>query len=235
MNIKLIYGLDNIPSRKLDLVVVIDVFRSSSVICNCIKNNAAKINLFSSKLDILQIPKEKNFLFCGEENCSKINFFDKGNSPLEYLSDLSGKYVYYISGFGSKALLKSNSDNIFLIGLINLKYASYIFNKYFSDRNIYLIIGGNKDVICMDDFICAGVFISSLNFKKLDELSLNALNLVIQYKSILVDLLYESPAAKYLISCGFKKDVEYCILKELNLLPFKINNEIVKFNEFKFS
>jgi len=231
MILKMVFGLENIPKTKKNVIVVVDAFRSSAVINNAFKNGVNNIFLFIDKNQIItQDSISQHIMLCGEKNCLKIKGFDLGNSPLEYNSNVKNKVLLYCSGFGSKALLLSNANYVFLSGFTNAEAMAILLNKKFNNSEIYFVIGGGKYTICMDDFIAAGIIISFLNFKFLDNFCLSSLNLVLQYKDILINIIYNSPSVKNLLELGFSKDVKFCINESFDIIPYKKGNELVKFD-----
>jgi len=225
MNLKMKIGLKNIPKDKKEIIVIIDAFRSSATLNYAFKKKAKKIILFNTISQIYKHALKNKGLLCGEKNGLKPVNFNLGNSPEEY-TNVKNKTIFYTSGFGAKAVLKSKAKFVYLVGFTNIKYfTEYILKKH-KNKTIYFIVDGKKQSICMDDYICLGLIISKLESDKMDIGCKIATNIIYQYQKIIMDLIYSSPPVNLLLKQGFKKDVEFCIFKKINILIYKKNNEL---------
>ena len=85
-------------------VVVVDILRATSCMVTAFAHGASSITPVAS-LENCQRMKSKGFITSGECNGEKVEGFDKGNSPFEYMSDdIKGKKIAFTTTNGTQAI-----------------------------------------------------------------------------------------------------------------------------------
>ena len=163
----------------------------------------------------------------GERGGKKVEAFDMGNSPFEYMKPaLKGKNVATTTTNGTKAIsLSADADEVIIGAFLNLKAVVQRLEK--TNKDIVLFCAGWKGRYNLEDSLYAGAIceglIKSASFS--DDATLSALYL---YRSMAHDLHYfisRSNHAARLSKFGIRKDIEYCSrIDEFSKVPY-LNQE----------
>ncbi|NLK95989.1 MAG: 2-phosphosulfolactate phosphatase family protein [Clostridiales bacterium] len=214
------------------VVVVIDVFRATSVITTAINNGCKSITPVLTIEEALKIKKDKPFvLLGGERKGLKIEGFDFSNSPLEYnKKNVSGKEIVFTTTNGTRALTKCTAAEKILIGaMINGKAVADKLMEI--NKDVVIVNAGTNGNFSIDDFICSGYIISEIINKKDNvELTDIARLAYIDYNKEDNVISYMSQARhyKYMMTIDLQDDIQYCIQKNImNVVP-EYNNEIIE-------
>ena len=170
MNIKIVNMIDKI-NTKIDVAVIIDVFRAFSVETYIINNNVKKL-IPVGDINIAYKLKEqnKNSILIGERGGKPLPDFDYGNSPSKLKDiDFTGKEVIHTTSCGTQGIEKvKNAKEIITGSLVNAKaIVKYIEKK--KEENIFLVCTGYKTESLYDeDYLCAYYIKSMLEGKNID-------------------------------------------------------------------
>src|ERR1700722_2690178 len=86
------------------IVVVIDVLRATSSMCTALHYGVEKILPVASILEARNY-QSKGFLVAAERQAQKVEGFDLGNSPFEYMKpELKGKVIVFTTTNGTQAI-----------------------------------------------------------------------------------------------------------------------------------
>ena len=236
--------------------IVIDVLRGSTTLIQAVKNGASKIIPAAEPNDALGLSsrlRAGEYLLCGERDGLKIEGFNLGNSPYEYVSDkVKGKDLLYCSTNCSKALIETVQSDRVLIGTFNNLTA--VIDSIELEGRIILVCAGKLGRFALEDATCAGMFISQIIKRSLAEIAVNdasrtAKSLYDTYHRDMLGMLKESSHGSYLTQLGMEKDLELAsmvdierIVPELALLKthyfatmapaeLKRDSKATKFNE----
>ena len=96
MKVDIIISADDITESKIEnkIVVVIDMFRATSVIVTALSNGCKEVIPYLTIEETLEHAKKLNredYILGGERRAVKIDGFDLSNSPLEYTEDSNKK------------------------------------------------------------------------------------------------------------------------------------------------
>src|SRR5690606_5101269 len=101
-------------------VVVIDMLRASSTICQALASGATCVMPFLEVEETLRAAQRYprgEVVLGGERHGTKIEGFDLGNSPLEYTPDaVAGKRVLFTTTNGTRALAHAAAAERTLVG-----------------------------------------------------------------------------------------------------------------------
>ena len=205
MKINILYSPENIK-QKVDLAVVIDVFRAFSTECYIFANNAEKILPVESVDNALELKKEHHdYLLMGEDQGEIPESFDYGNSPFEIKDkDFSGKNIIHSTSNGTKGIYKSiNAEEIITGSFVNIgAIVRYIKQK--APNTVNLICTGTTSKSVLDeDHLCARYIEAALLDKE-----------TWSVKKIVDTLKKEGYADHYFdetVTSHPKEDFDYCL------------------------
>lgn len=204
-------------------VIVIDVLRTCTSITVSLFNKAKEVIPAESVAKAAKLKRSSGeTLLCGERNGKIIQGFNLGNSPLEFIeSTVKGKILVFCTTNGTVSIVKSRLAKNCIIGsFINLgKVVEYITGL---KEDIVILASGKQGNFSLEDFICAGAIIKEMikannnNTYELNDPENSALTLS---ECLIYDndnninqdkvtrLLQSTEHGKYLISLGFKEDL----------------------------
>src|SRR6187549_669332 len=97
-------------------VVVVDILRATSCMTTAFAHGIESITPFAKLEDCLTM-KSKGYFTAGERDGKKVDGFDLGNSPFEYMDEnLKGKKIAFTTTNGTQAIAKSAGAKEIIIG-----------------------------------------------------------------------------------------------------------------------
>ncbi len=204
-------------------VVVIDVLRATSVIVHGISQGALEILPVNTVEDAFQIVKhfpEGTALLGGERGSRKVQGFDLGNSPREYIAaKVSGRRVILTTTNGTKAFHSVSSGKEVMTGsFFNIRA---IARRCLDLGNDLLIFpSGDEGGFSLEDTVCGGMLIDRILMEAqrpvvLTDASRSALILYQRFKENPVEAFRLSTHGMDLIERGFEEDLDYCAQVDL--------------------
>lgn len=223
MKIDIIISADDIIENKIKdkIVVVIDMFRATSVIITALNNGCREVIPFLTIEETLNAAKKfnrGNYVLGGERKATKIEGFDLSNSPLEYTEAfVKNKTVLMTTTNGTRTLAKvTSARKVLIAAMINAKAAAESLFKI--NEEVVIVNAGTNGNFSMDDFICSGYIINELlNYNENVELSDIAKTANIIYEENKDIITYVKKATHYEVmkSLELDKDIEYCTRKSI--------------------
>ena len=217
-----------VPCEELDydvgerMVVIVDVFRATSVVVTAL-SIGAKYVLPVEGID--QAFELKGILsdvvLAGERNSLKIEGFDFSNSPLELLKskeELLNKGMILTTTNGTRAILAhSKAKGMIAASFLNIDTSvDFVSSK---NDDLLLVCSGANGRFSMEDFVFCGSFIDRLSLSGKDiELSSGAYVAYKFYKNNvenLKEMIMMGEHTKNLIRLGFGEDVDFCLRENL--------------------
>jgi len=209
-------------------VAVIDVLRATSVIIHALSQGATEIipvaTIEEALSRITQFP-EGTALLGGERESRKIEGFDLGNSPREYIGErIKGKRLILTTTNGTKAFHRvSSGREILATSFFNIGAIA----RHCLDMRTNLLIfpSGDEGRFSLEDVVCGGMLIDRMLEKgkgpfSLTDASQSALILYERFKENLVKALRLSTHGQDLIERGFEEDLSYCAQVDItNVVP----------------
>jgi len=215
-------------------VVVIDVLRASTSICQALASGAKEVIPMDSPAEAIELAdnlSSDKVLLCGEREGQIIEGFDLGNSPLEYTRErVKGRTLIFSSTSGSRTIVRSRLASDTLVGgFVNIQ--SVI--DYFPDSldDLVIICAGKWQYYSMEDCVCGGMLIDKLIERYKDaELNdgANTSKILYQYhKDSIPEMIRESAHGRYLASIGMEQDLPVCAaLNSIPVLPRLIDGKV---------
>lgn len=199
-------------------VVVIDVLRATSVIVHALSQGALEIFPVSTVEEAFQLVKTfppGTTLLGGEKDTRRIEGFDLGNSPKEYIAErVKEKRLILRTTNGTKAFhLVSSGKEVMVGSFFNIGAVAQRCVEI--GRDLLLFPSGDEGNFSLEDTVCGGMLID-LIIKKgkkhvvLTDASHSAYILYQRFEDNLVEAFHLSRHGKELIDLGHGDDLLYC-------------------------
>ncbi|MSS73537.1 MAG: 2-phosphosulfolactate phosphatase [Candidatus Latescibacteria bacterium] len=217
-------------------VVVIDALRASTTLVTALANGCREIVPVDTVERAMATRKRigpQGVLLCGERGGLKIQGFDLGNSPREYLPEVvAGKTLVFTSTNGSRAMVFVRGCHLGLIGaFIN---AGATARRILSDSaEVAIVCSGRENLLSIEDMTCGGLIVSRLLELRpeavLNDAARTAHILYEHYAHDLLGLLKTSDHGRHLVEIGFGDDLPFCALIDTtHVVPVIRDSKVVK-------
>jgi len=193
-------------------VVVVDILRATSCMVTAFAHGVDSITPFAN-LEACRAMKAKGYITSGERDGKKVDGFDKGNSPFEYMNnDIRGKKIAFTTTNGTQAIEKAKGAKRIIVGSF-LNLSSVVKYLLFGENSVLIVCAGWKGKVNLEDTLFAGAVVDKLiNHIEPDcDAPLAAQRLYVQAKDDMVQYLSNSSHVKRLARLGIQKDIEYCV------------------------
>jgi 2-phosphosulfolactate phosphatase len=218
-----LYSVEN------QIVVVVDIFRATSCMTTAFAHGIERIKPFAKMEDCLAM-KAKGYYTAGERDGKKVEGFDLGNSPFEYMEPyLKGQRIAFTTTNGTQAIAKSMGAKQIVIGsFLNINAVAEYLKKF--DNNILIVCAGWKGKFNLEDTVFAGALIDLLNdcTEKACDSPIAAHNLYLTAQNDLVGFLQQASHTKRLAKLNIVKDIEFCLTpNQYPLVPVLVDDELL--------
>lgn len=193
-------------------VVVVDILRATSCMTTAFAHGIQSITPFASLEDCLAM-KNHGYFTSGERDGKKVDGFDLGNSPFEYMDKtLRGERIAFTTTNGTKAIAKSIGAREIVIGsFLNLTALAKYLERGKDD--ILVVCAGWKGRFNLEDTLFAGALIEAL--RDTVELECDApqatLHLYLTAKSNMMEFLKDASHIKRLANLNIVEDIKFCL------------------------
>lgn len=207
---------------KNKIVVAVDIFRATSCMVTGMAHGVEAIYPVATVDDCFKMGTEKGMITAGERGGAKIDGFDIGNSPYEYMkSEFQDKSIVVTTTNGTKTILASlEADQILIGAFLNLKaLADYISTSH---KDVIVHCAGWKGTVNLEDTLFAGALIDEIksSHHASGDSALIAQELFHANSNDLLGISKRSSHAKRLATFGIGKDIEFCMNESLySVLP----------------
>ncbi len=208
-------------------VVVIDVLRATSVIVHALSEGATEIlpvEAVEEAFRKVMLYPSGTTLLGGERQNRRIEGFDLGNSPREYVSGIvKGKRILLTTTNGTKAFrLVSAGKEVMASSFFNIGSTAERCMKLRQDLLIFL--AGDEGRFSLEDALCGGMLIERISRRErrleLTDASLAAHFVFKRFESDLLKGLQSSHHGKDLVRHGLADDLAYCAQEDrFRLVP----------------
>ena len=203
--------------------VVIDAFRATSVIVEGLHNGAKSVIPVESVEEAMALKSANpEIILGGERDGVLIEGFDLDNSPLSYSSEkVRNKEIVITTTNGTRAMKGvAGASAVYLGSFLNV---SAVARKVSNANSLVLVCSGSENTVSLEDSLCAGAIIYSLESLTSIEWTDTAYMLKTLYKEERGDLnglLSKGVHYRELVANGFEKDVHFCIqLNKRSVVP----------------
>lgn len=211
------------------VVIVVDIFRATSCMVTALASGVEQIEAFATLEECLAM-REKGYLTAGERDGKKVDGFDFGNSPFEYMhEELVGKRIAFTTTNGTQAIVKARGARKILIGsFLNL---SAITNHLLAQASSVLIVcAGWKGKVNMEDTLFAGAVVSRIHTAIVPacDAPLMAQQLYQQASADMEKYLQPSSHLQRLLRLGIKEDIAFCLTNDKYDVVPEVNEGVIK-------
>lgn len=214
------------------VVVVTDILRATSCMTTAFAHGVESIVPFAS-LDECKAMKAQGYFTAGERDGKKVDGFDLGNSPFEYMDPaLKGEKIAFTTTNGTQAIHKSIRAKEVIIGsFLNLSaVAAYLRNQ---NSNVLVVCAGWKGRVNLEDTLFAGALVTRFEglLEPACDAPLAAGHLYKAAKHDMVGFLSNSSHVKRLSRLNIHKDVEFCLTEDrYDVVPRLVDGVIRSIN-----
>lgn len=222
-------NLLNLYSLEGKIVVIVDILRATSSMVAGLGSGVESIVPVGT-LEECRALKSEGYVCAGEREGYRVEGFDLGNSPFEYIGDaVKGKKIAMTTTNGTQALvLSKNAAKIVIGAFLNLSYLATYLKK--QSHDVLIVCAGWKGKFCIEDTLFAGALAELLldTLESNDDSTLAALTLYQSAKNNLYEYLLQSSHYKRLSHLEGGKDVAYCIeIDKFAVVPVWNGRELV--------
>ena len=147
--------------------VVIDVIRATSTICQALDAGYDRVWCVAEVEDARPLRDDGDVTLGGERLGVRIDGFDLGNSPREYLEPRSSTLAMSTTN-GTRAIVigAERCERVYLASLLNLDAVVDVARSHGDDVAVFC--AGVKGAFALDDAYVAGRVVESLGFERSD-------------------------------------------------------------------
>lgn len=200
-----------LPQRDLSATtcVVFDVLRATSSMITGLAHGAAEIHPVTTIDEALALKQRlPQAVLGGERHGDRIEGFDVGNSPLEYM-DLAGRSIITTTTNGTVALRACEKAQRVLVGaILNIDALATELTRA-QPEQVVLVCAGTFADFALEDTIGAGLLIAALGKPELTDSAYAALAVAQCYPEPL-DALRRARNGRALEAKGRGTEVEWC-------------------------
>jgi 2-phosphosulfolactate phosphatase len=210
-------------------VVVVDILRATSCMTTAFAHGVAAITPFARLEDCLAT-KALGYFTAGERDGKKVDGFDLGNSPFEYMDEkLRGQKIAFTTTNGTQAIARSAGAREIIIGsFLNL---SAVANHVLQGNNSVLVLcAGWKGKVNLEDTLFAGALVEATkaHIEAECDAPLMAQHLYNQGKSNMVAYLQNASHVKRLKKLNIEKDIAFCVTEDTYpIVPILKENDLL--------
>ena len=228
---------------KDSIVVVNDIFRATSAMCTAFENGA-KSMVPVETIEEARALQAKGYLAGAERDAVKVEGFDFGNSPYDYMGDhVKGQTLVLTTTNGTRAIemAKGVSDTIVIGSFLNISALTKWLVK--QNKNVLILCSGWKGRINLEDSLFAGALTKELIKEDggyslehdVEDSALIAMYLFEMAQKDPEKLLKISSHRRRLAKLSLKEDIRYCLtLDTTTKIPILINDELVDLETTEF-
>jgi len=207
-------------------VVVIDVYRTTTVIITALANGASDIIPAESIDEAWEISRTLNadkVLLAGEREAIPIKGFQLDNSPFSYTEDtVRNKTIVMTTSNGTRAIkVSSHCNSLYIASFLNI--AAVVSKLVKRNVDVSIVCAGTMGNFSLEDGLCAGMIISRMSRQceiETSDLGWAMTELVERSTDIRALLERGSFAYRYLKKTNYQKDIDYCLtVDSLELVP----------------
>lgn len=209
-------------------VVVVDILRATSCMTTAFAHDVHSIKTFAQLPECLSC-KDDGYLAAGERDGKKVEGFDLGNSPFEYMNpQLKGKKIAFTTTNGTQAIAKaSGAREIVIASFLNLSAVVEYVRK--ASGNVLVVCSGWKGKVNLEDTIFAGALVEHLknDIEAACDAPLIAQRLYNEARHNLKDFLKDASHIKRLHRLSIERDIDFCLTEDQYDIVPVIREEVI--------
>ncbi|KAA1260266.1 putative 2-phosphosulfolactate phosphatase [Rubripirellula obstinata] len=234
---------DPLPSLSVDVAIVIDVLRATTVMTTAMASGANQITTVAEISEAFAIAQNAQTrpLLCGERHCKPIDGFDFGNSPSDYVrSTVGDRNLVLTTTNGTQAIVRNESARQMLaVSFLNLSATAM---EVAHANTVHLVCAGTNGSISGEDVLLAGAVVEKLMSKQPSAQACDSSRIAQAFwnnnpkRMPLEDRLRESLGARNLIRLGMTSDIGLCaavdqasvIVRRVRRVPATFVGEMIR-------
>jgi 2-phosphosulfolactate phosphatase len=198
-------------------VVVIDSLRATSTMVTAFENGCAgfiPVATIEEARELAAALKDPHILLGGERGARALEGFQVGNSPRDYSPEkVRGKTVVMTTTNGTRALVAAKkAGEVYIGAFLNLSAVCLRLRE--GGRDAIIACSGEKNLFCLEDFVCGGAMIACLcgngDSPVLTDAARAAKILYEHFSADICAMLEGSEWGQYLEGVGLGEDVRIC-------------------------
>lgn len=201
-------------------VVVIDVYRTTSVIVTALAHKAQcviPVTSVDEAWDLYNQDETGSILLCGERKALPIKGFHLDNSPNAYTEErVGGKRLVLTTSNGTRAIkVCSGGKRVYIASFLNVSSVAEALVSRAND--VAVVCSGTFGRFALEDGLCAGMIASRLLEKadtEMSDLGVAMVELLKAAADIRKLLGMGSVAYRYLKREGYDGDIDYCLERD---------------------
>jgi 2-phosphosulfolactate phosphatase len=211
------------------VVVVVDVLRATTCMVTALANGVSKIRTYAD-LNACRGMRSNGYIIAGERDGKKVEDFDLGNSPLNYLDDAYlGENLAITTTNGTLAIDKSKHAKEVIVGaLVNLDaVVEYLTSQ---DRNVLIFCAGWKGKVNIEDTLFAGAVVNKLKNEFESECDAPRMAELVyeNSKENIIESLKNASHVKRLNAFDIEADIQFCLTpNKYNIIPILKGQDLV--------
>jgi 2-phosphosulfolactate phosphatase len=221
------------------IVVVNDIFRATSAMCTAFEHGAKAIIPVDS-VEKAQALKDQGYLAGAERNAIKVDGFDFGNSPYDYMGEnIKGQTLVLTTTNGTRAIemAKEVSDSIVIGAFSNLTaLTNYLVTQ---NKDVLILCSGWKGRVNLEDSLFAGALTKTLinagdysMEHDVEDSALIALHLYERAQNDPHKLLQISSHRRRLAKLDLKEDIRFSLtIDTTDKIPVLVNDRLIELND----
>lgn len=211
------------------VVVVVDILRATSCMVTALAHGVQSIRPFAN-LEECRAMKAQGYFTAGERNGEKVEGFDFGNSPFEYMIEkLKGQRIAFTTTNGTQAIAKSHGAKQIIIGsFLNLTAVTEYLKR--GNDSVLVVCAAWKGKVNLEDTLFAGALVENLkdHIEPDCDAPLAAQRLYNLAKKDMVDFLKDSSHVKRLNRLHVHKDIAFCVTPDqYPVVPRLVDDELI--------
>ena len=219
-------GPEDVEGR---LCVVIDVLRATTTTVVALAHGCPSIIPVETPEEARQMARTRNCLLGGERDGLRIEGFDFGNSPLEYLPEkIAGRPIAFTTTNGTRAIRAcSRSDALIAASFLNGRAVVRLLEQQAND--ILIVCAGTRGKPSLEDTICGGMLLDRLCCARTTEAEAAVSEWDLHRSNLAAMMKYESKHGGSLVELGFESDLDFAArLDAFDIVPIREGDTMVR-------
>jgi 2-phosphosulfolactate phosphatase len=212
------------------VVVVADILRATSSITTALAHGVEAIRPVETLAECLELI-EQGYIGAAERGGQKVDGFDLGNSPIDYMQDrLHGQRIAMTTTNGTMAIARTRDANQVIVGSF-LNYGPVVNYLKNLPYDVLLVCAGWKGKVNMEDTLFAGAVLDGLHgvFEMDGDAARAALHLYRKARKDLFGFLQGASHVERLLHLGLENDIRFCLeFDKYPIVPVLKQDHLVK-------
>ena len=213
-----------------DTSIMVDALRASTTITLALNNFNEIIPCFTPE-EAFELKKEINGIIAGERSGKRVEGFDVGNSPKDVENYDTDIETLILTTSNGTRILKDMDSTVLVGSMVNAKAVGYK-SVEIAENEIDVVMAGYKGNFALEDFLAAGEILYWVCDRLNNECEISdyakAAIIASRDYDALKEGFYNCNSGRKLSRLKSKKDIDYCVLKNISENVAIYENNILK-------